>query len=258
MQSTRGPLTATPTDGEPRREVQPLGVGELDRRVRSAVEGLGRVLVSGEVGAARDASSGHLYFTLKDEDEDASIDCVVYRTALSLRARELLVDGARVVVGGRATVYASRGRLQFAVDAARPLGRGALLEALERLRDKLAAEGLFAREKKRALPAHPRVVGVVTSGDGAAIHDIVKVAFRRAAVRIVLARAPVQGPNAALRIGRALSALARHPEVEVIVLARGGGSSDDLAVFHDEALVRLVASCRVPTVSAIGHETDTT
>ena len=93
----------------------------------------------------RDASSGHLYFTLKDEAEDASIDCVAYRSSLALRARELLVDGARDVVGGRATVFAPRGRLQFAVDEARPLGRGALLEALERLREKLAAEGLFAR-----------------------------------------------------------------------------------------------------------------
>src|SRR6185369_548147 len=118
--------------------------------------------------------------------------------------------------------------------------------------------GLFAADRKRPLPAEPRVIGVVTSGDGAAIHDIVKVAFRRAHVRILLARAPVQGASAAQRMARAIQMLARVPQVEAIILGRGGGSADDLAAFNDEALVRRIAASPVPVVSAVGHEIDTT
>ncbi len=181
----------------------------------------------------------------------------MYRTAPP-RARKLLSEGARVVLVGRATVYAPKGRLQFTAEMARPAGRGALLEALERLKERLAAEGLFAAERKRPLPVEPRVIGVVTSGDGAVIHDIIKVAFRRGGVRILLARAPVQGPDAPQRMARALALLGRVPEVEVIILGRGGGSADDLAAFNDEALVRQVAASPVPVVSAVGHEVDTT
>ncbi len=233
-------------------------MGELDRRLKRLLEGsTADINVEGEIGSLKAVASGHAYFTLKDEREDASIDCVMYRTAPA-RSRRLLADGARVVVVGRATVYAPRGRLQLTADSARPAGRGALLEALERLKEKLAGEGLFAAERKRPLPAQPRVIGVVTSGDGAAIHDIVKVAFRRAAVRILLARAPVQGPDAPQRMARALALLGRVPEVEAIILGRGGGSADDLAAFNDEVLVRQVAASRVPVVSAVGHEVDIT
>jgi exodeoxyribonuclease VII large subunit len=233
-----------------------VSVGELDRRLRRLVEGdTADVNVEGEISGLKEVASGHAYFTLKDEREDASIDCVMYRTAPP-RSRRLLAEGARVVLVGRATVYAPRGRLQFIADLARPAGRGALLEALERLKEKLAGEGLFAPERKRPLPTEPRVIGVVTSGDGAAIHDIAKVAFRRAPVRILLARAPVQGPDAPARMARALVLLARVPEVDAIILGRGGGSADDLSAFNDEALVRQVAACRVPVVSAVGHEID--
>ena len=235
-----------------------LSVGELDRRLKRLVEGdTADVNGEGEVSRLKAVASGHAYFVLKDEREEASIDCVMYRTAPA-RARKLLADGARVVLVGRATVYAPRGRLQFNVEMARPAGRGALLEALERLKEKLASEGLFAAERKRPLPAEARVIGVVTSGDGAAIHDIVKVAFRRAGVRILLARAPVQGPDAPQRMARALALLCRVPEVEAIILGRGGGSADDLAAFNDEALARQVAASRVPVVSAVGHEIDVT
>jgi exodeoxyribonuclease VII large subunit len=254
----------TPEAGAGSRAGPPIGatpvisVGELDRRLKRVVEGsTGGVDVGGEIGNLKEVASGHAYFTLKDEREDASIDCVMYRNAPP-RARRLVVDGSRVVLSGRATVYAARGRLQFLAEGARPAGRGALLEALDRLRQKLADEGLFAPERKRRLPAEPRVIGVVTSADGAAIHDIVKVAFRRGAVRILLARAPVQGPDAPQRLARALAALGRVPEVDAIILGRGGGSNDDLAAFNHEDLVRAVAASRVPVISAVGHEIDVT
>jgi exodeoxyribonuclease VII large subunit len=233
-----------------------ISVGELDRRLKRLLESeTADVHVEGEISGLKEPASGHAYFTLKDEREDASIDCVMYRTAPP-RSRRLLKEGARVVLIGRATVYAPRGRLQLTADSAKPAGRGALLEALERLKEKLAGEGLFAEERKRALPTEPRVIGVVTSADGAAIHDIVTVAFRRGPVRILLASAPVQGPGAAGRMTRALQQLARVPEVEAIILGRGGGSADDLSAFNDEELVRQIAACRVPVVSAVGHEID--
>lgn len=235
-----------------------LSVAELDQRLKRVVEGATQdVRVLGEVSGYRFHSSGHSYFTLKDEREDATMDCVMYRGAPD-RARRLLADGARVVVIGRATVYAPRGKLQLVVNDVRQAGRGALLEALERLKQKLLGEGLFDPKRKRPLPADPQVIGVVTSGDGAAIHDIITVAYRRGSPRILLSRATVQGPGAAVSMVRALDVLSRVPEVEVIILGRGGGSADDLAAYNDEALVRKVASMRVPVVSAVGHEVDTT
>jgi exodeoxyribonuclease VII large subunit len=235
-----------------------ISVAELDNRLKRLVESNTQdVRVLGEVAGMRLHSSGHAYFKLKDEGDTATIDCVMYKTA-SPRARSMLVDGSRVVLVGRATVYAPRGQLQFVVTDVRPVGRGALLEALERLKQRLASEGLFAPERKRPLPADPSVIGVVTSGDGAAIHDIITVSFRRGAPRILLARATVQGPGAAQSMVRALDMLTRVPEVEVIILGRGGGSADDLAAYNDETLVRKVASLSVPIVSAVGHEIDTT
>ena len=235
-----------------------LSVGELDRRLKRLVERATEdVQVEGEISGLRIVASGHAYFTLKDEREDACLDVVMYKTA-PVRARRLLADGARVVLEGRVTIYAPRGRLQLSAEDARPAGRGALLEAFEQLKAKLADEGLFALSRKRPLPVDPRVIGVVTSGDGAAIHDILTVAFRRGGVRVLLARAPVQGPTAPQRIARALALLARVSEVEVIVISRGGGSADDLAAYNDEALVRQVAASPVPIVSAVGHEIDVT
>ena len=237
-----------------------LTVGELDRAIRGALETSfdAAVWVEGEVTGMRPAQSGHAYFALKDEKEEASIDVVVYRTNLTARARTLLKDGARVRLRGKPTFWVPRGRLQLVADRVDAVGRGALLEALEKLKEKLAAEGLFAAERKRALPREPRVIGVVTSATGAVIHDICKVAFRRGGARILLAAAQVQGQGAAEAMIRALSALQRVGEVDVIVLGRGGGSSDDLLAFNDEALVRAVAACRVPVVSAVGHEVDVT
>lgn len=250
------PAPAEPVDARPEPRI--FAVSELDFLLRTVVEDVSaNVQVAGEVTGLRAAASGHAYFTLRDESEEAAIDCVMYRTA-PMRAHRLLADGARIVLLGRATVYAPRGRLQFIAENAKPLGRGALLEALEKLKAQLAAEGLFDPEKKRPLPKDPRVIGVVTSRDGAALHDIVKVAFSRAPIHIVFARAQVQGQDAARSIARSVAMLARHPDVEVIIVGRGGGSQEDLRAFNDERLVRQIAACPVPVVSAVGHEIDVT
>jgi exodeoxyribonuclease VII large subunit len=245
-----------PADEGPRT----LSVAELDRAIKRSLEQSFEqpVWVEGEITGARPASSGHLYFCLKDEREEASIDVAMYKTSITPRARALIVDGNRVRLRGRPTFWAPRGRLQFIADRAEAVGKGALLEALERLKAKLPAEGLFATERKRPLPREPRIIGVVTSAGGAVIHDIYKVAFRRGGARILLAAAVVQGQGAAESVRRALGALQRVKEVDVIIVGRGGGSADDLMAFNDEALVRAVAACRVPVVSAVGHEVDVT
>jgi exodeoxyribonuclease VII large subunit len=216
------------------------------------------VWVEGEVSGARPAPSGHLYFSLKDEEEEAVVDVVVYRANVTPRSKALVKDGVRIRLRGKPTFWSPRGKMQFIGDRIEPTGKGALLEALEKLKQKLAAEGLFAQERKRPLPHEPRIIGVVTSSAGAVIHDICKVSFRRGGARILLAPAQVQGAGAAEAVRRALAALQRIPEVDVIIVGRGGGSQDDLLAFHDEQLVRDVAACRVPVVSAVGHETDVT
>jgi exodeoxyribonuclease VII large subunit len=241
-------------------EPRVLTVGELDRAIKRSLDAsfAEPVWVEGEVTGARPAASGHMYFGFKDDREDAAIDVAVYKASLTPRLRALVVDGARVRLRGRPSFWAPRGRLQFVADRVEAVGRGALLEALERLKAKLAAEGLFDAGRKRPIPADPRVIGVVTSRTGAVIHDICKVAFRRGGARVLLAPALVQGAGAAASIRQALAALARVPEVDVIILGRGGGSADDLAPFNDEGVVRDVAACPVPVVSAVGHEVDVT
>jgi len=237
-----------------------LTVAQLGRWVgrsleRTFAEG---VWVEGEVSGARPAASGHVYFAMKDEKEDATIDVVLYRSQVSPRGRSLIKDGARVKVRGKPMYWSPRGRVQFVGDRVEPTGKGALLEALEQLKEKLTAEGLFAQDRKRPLPHDPRVIGVVTSATGAVIHDVCKVAFRRGGARILLAAASVQGSGSVDSIRRALRMLQKIASVDVIIIGRGGGSQDDLLAFNDELVVREVAACRVPIVSAVGHETDIT
>ncbi len=235
-----------------------ITVGELDRRLRRAVEiASDDFWIEGELASVKRAPSGHVYFTLKDEREDAQIDCVMYRFDAQ-RARRILTEGARLQLKGKATVWAPRGRLQLVGMLARLAGRGELLVALEKLKQQLAKEGLFDAARKRPLPASPRVVGVVTSSSGAAFHDIRSVAFRRGGLTLVLAAALVQGDAAAPSIMAALDLLERYPGIEAIIVGRGGGSGEDLMAFNDERVVRRIARCGVPTVSAVGHEIDVT
>jgi exodeoxyribonuclease VII large subunit len=247
-----------PSGSQPSQETTALSVAELDRRLRSAVEGasLG-AWVQGEVRGLKIAASGHAYFTLKDENQDAMIEAVAYRDE-ALRARRVLCEGARVLVRGKATVWAPRGRLQFVVEAARPAGRGALLEALERLKEKLRDEGLFDPSRKLPVPHDARRIGVVTSKAGAVIHDIIRVAFTRGAPSILLSPASVQGDDAPRSIVAALARLQRVRGLDVIIVGRGGGSFEDLMPFNDERVIRQIASCTIPIVSAVGHEVDVT
>lgn len=234
-----------------------VSVAEFDRQLRKAVEAAsGCEWIQGEVSALRRVASGHTYFALKDEREDAIIDCVMYRFQAQ-RARRFLENGSVLQLLGKATVWAPRGKLQLVCEAVRPAGRGALLAALERLKAQLAAEGLFERARKRKLPTHPRCVGVVTSGHGAAFNDIVTVALRRSRIRVILSPALVQGESAPASLIRALELLERVEQVDAIIIGRGGGSAEDLMAFNDERLVRRIAACTIPTVSAVGHEIDT-
>ncbi len=244
----------------PREVSRALTVAELDRAIKQSLEGAfdAGLWVEGEATGVRPATSGHLYFSLKDEREDASIDVVIYRTNVTPKMRALVADGARLRLRGRPTFWAPRGRLQLVGDRAEPVGKGALLEALEKLKAKLTAEGLFHLERKRPIPKEPRIIGVVTSASGAAIHDVCRVAFRRGGARVLLAPALVQGAGAAASIARAVQQLCRVRGVDVIIVGRGGGSTDELAAFNDEVVVRAIAGCAVPVVSAVGHEIDVT
>ncbi len=238
--------------------IQVITVADLARRLKRTVESqTGREWVEGEIANYKRAASGHVYFSLKDQREEACLDCVMYRLD-ALRARHHLFNGARVQTLGRATLWAPRGRLQFIVQSLRPVGLGSLLEQLEKLKAKLRAEGLFERARKRPLPAAPKVVGVITSAHGAALHDIRTVAFRRGPVVLVLSPALVQGELAPESLLQALDRIERDRRVEVVIIGRGGGASEDLMAFNDERVVRRLAAFRVPCVSAVGHEIDTT
>lgn len=231
-------------------------VAELDRGLKRMLEtNTAGVRVRGEVSGLHRAASRHVYFTLKDEQEDAVIDCVMYRTAPP-RARNALEEGESVVLVGRVTVYPPRGRMQLVADDLLQTARGALLEALEQLKAKLAAEGLFDQERKQPLPAKLGTVAVLTSPDGAAIHDVIRVAFQRGRVRILLVPTPVQGSGAAVKIAEAIATADRLSGVDAIVVTRGGGSLEDLAAYNDELVVRAIAAARRPVVSAVGHEID--
>lgn len=231
-----------------------LRVAEL---VRAADRILGQrfsnLWVEGEVSNLKLASSGHAYFTLKDDE--AALPVVMWRTAVS-RLRFRLESGQALRVLGKLGIFDRQGRFQMYADRAEPAGLGALMLELEQRKARLAAEGLFDPDRKRPLPRWPRVIGVVTSRQGAALHDILEVARQRRPGRILLSPALVQGDAAPASLRRALGRLVAQPGVDVVILGRGGGSVEDLWAFNDEALARAVAACPVPIVSAVGHEVD--
>ena len=232
-------------------------VGELVQQVRTRIErDFAGVWVEGEISNLRIAPSGHIYFTLKDGE--AQLPVVLFKRQASL-LRFRPTDGLHTLVRGKVTVYEQRGQMQLVAETMEPIGDGSLQLAFEQLRDRLQAEGLFAAERKRSLPAFPRCVGVVTSPGGAVIQDFVNVAARRhAALDILLYPALVQGDAAAADIMRGIQYFNRERNVDVIVIARGGGSMEDLACFNNEALARVIAASLLPVVSAVGHETDFT
>ncbi len=235
----------------------PLSVSELSARLKALVErGFGSVLVEGEISNCKQWSSGHLYFTLKDDY--AQIRAVMFRTSVrQLKFRP--EDGTHVIVRGRLSVYEVKGEYQLVCDSLEPRGLGALQLAFEQLKRRLQAEGLFEAGRKRPLPVLPRRIGVVTSLDGAALRDILRVLTQRhPGARFVIRPARVQGEGAALDLVRALRAIARLPELDVVIIGRGGGSAEDLFAFNDEALARAIAACPVPVISAVGHEIDFT
>jgi len=236
-----------------------LSVGQLNEYVRRSLAAdpmLKRMKLRGEISNFKRHTSGHLYFSLKDEE--ARIACVMFRSSAdSLRLRP--IDGMRVVLSGQVGLYARDGQYQFYADAMREDGIGELYVRFEALKRSLEAEGLFDAARKRPLPLLPRTVGVVTSPTGAAVQDIVHVATRRnPRVHLLLYPARVQGEGAAEEIARGIRALAAQPGVDVLIVGRGGGSMEELWAFNEEIVARAIAACPVPVVSAVGHETDFT
>jgi len=212
--------------------------------------------VEGEISNFRAPDSGHLYFTLKDGN--AQIRVVMFRSSARL-LRFRPADGLQVVVRGRVTVYEDRGELQVSAEYLEPKGAGSLQLAFEQLKAKLEAEGLFATERKKPIPALPSRIGIVTSPQAAALRDILNVIERRHhSVNLLIYPAQVQGDAASHEVAAGVRYLNQHSEVDVIIVARGGGSAEDLAPFNNEGLARSVATSKIPVISAVGHETDFT
>jgi exodeoxyribonuclease VII large subunit len=219
----------------------------------------GACTVQGELSGFTRAASGHCYFTLKDADgAAASVRCAMFRRAASLQGFTPR-DGQQVELRGRIAVYEPRGEMQFVVESMRALGAGSLYEQFLRLKGKLEGEGLFDPSKKRALPAFAQRVGIVTSLAGAALHDMLITLARRAPqVQVIVYPTLVQGSEAPPALLSALDAAAARNEVDVLIIARGGGSIEDLWAFNDERVVRAVAAMPMPVASGVGHETDVT
>ena len=234
-------------------------VAQVTKYIRDVLEGdqlLADLWVNGEVANVARPGSGHVYFTIRDSD--ASLRCVMFRAAESGGA-DVLTQGAAVISHGRVSIYEVRGDLQMIVDIVQPEGVGELQLKFEQLKLKLESEGLFDVSRKRELPEFPSRVGVITSPSSAAWHDIQTVVARRYPLaELVLAPTPVQGESAAPGVVEAFSVLNELADLDVVILARGGGSLEDLWPFNEEAVARAVFSSRGPVITGIGHETDTT
>lgn len=256
-----GDLFAQPEP--PRAEPRVFSVSELTRSVRDVIEAsVGVVWVEGEISNYRKQASGHQYFTLKDAN--AQLSCVWFARAGVWRKQVPLADGMQVQVRGAMTVYEARGQYQLNVQLVQAGGAGLLQAQFEALKRKLEAEGLFDPARKRALPRFPVSIAIVTSPTGAALRDMLNILTRRAPwMRIVISPVRVQGAGAAQEIAAAVAELNRGedtglPRVDVIVVARGGGSMEDLWQFNEEGLARAIAASAIPVVSAVGHEIDFT
>lgn len=236
---------------------RPLSVGELVTRIKDHLQGAFRVPihVQGEASNVRRPRAGHLYFTLKDRR--AQLRVVVFAANVAVLPVPV-EEGAQVVVRGTVTAYVEAGDLQLVADRVEPVGWGEKARALEALRRRLLAEGLFDPARKRPLPRFPRTIGLVTSPTGAAIRDVLSTIDRRYPnVRVVLSSVRVSGAIAAGEVAAALAALDRHVRCDVVIVARGGGSREELEAFDDERVVRAIVASRAPVVTGIGHETDT-
>ncbi|HEX5887458.1 MAG TPA: exodeoxyribonuclease VII large subunit [Pyrinomonadaceae bacterium] len=249
-------------------ERKPLTVSQLTNSIRISLESrFASVWVEGEISNFKDHSSGHWYFTLKDQNAQLRAKC--FRSA-NTRIRFRPANGLHVRARGKLSVYALRGEYELVVDALDPVGAGALQIAFEQLRDRLQAEGLFAKELKRPLPVFPRRVGIVTSPTGAAIRDILNVISRRTrTVHVLFSPAKVQGDSAGPSIARAIQFINQYHEralregrtadlVDVLIVGRGGGSTEDLWAFNQEEVARAIRKSVIPVISAVGHETDFT
>lgn len=234
-----------------------LTVTELTKRIRALLENkFGEIQVQGEISNYRSPGSGHLYFTLKDES--SVLQAVMFRGDAS-RIRFPLKEGLLVKAKGRITVYDARGQYQIQIQNLEIAGQGTLQQQFEALKQKLASEGLFDSERKKKLPIFPEKVGLITSLQGAVIQDFLRILQRRAPGILVQVRGVrVQGEGAAEEMMEALSAFQKDPSIDVIILARGGGSLEDLWEFNRESPARAIAACPFPTISAVGHETDFT
>lgn len=214
------------------------------------------VWIEGEVSNFKSYPSGHLYFALKDEGSQLQAVCFKHSAS---RLKFALEDGLLVTSHGRLEVYQPTGKYQVIIDTIEPKGLGALQKAFEQLKRKLEKEGLFAQERKRSLPSLPRAVGIVTSPAGAAIHDMLRtLRLHRAHVKVVLFPAQVQGEGAAEQIAEGIATLSARPDIDVVIVGRGGGSIEDLWPFNEETVARAIAASRVPVISGVGHETDFT
>jgi len=236
---------------------QALTVSELTRKIKQILEsGFPSIAVQGEISNFKRHSSGHLYFTMKDEA--AQLPCVMWRSRAAVLSF-LPSDGLKAIASGRISVYEVRGSYQLDVQSLRPLGAGELQAAFEELKKRLGAEGLFDPSRKRPLPVYPTRIGLVTSPTGAVLQDMKNVFRRRfPGLQLVLVPVRVQGAGAAAEIAEAVDDLSRYGSLDLVIVARGGGSLEDLWAFNEEIVARAIARSRVPVVSAVGHETDFT
>lgn len=235
----------------------PVSVSELVNCLQELIEdNFIQVVVQGELSNISRPASGHLYFTLKDRK--AQLRCAMFRSHARL-LRFVPEDGMAVICYGRVSVYAQRGDLQLVVEGIEPEGVGGLQLAFEQIRTRLEAEGLFAQERKRPLPAFPATIGLVTSATGAAIQDILQILRRRAVgIRVLVRPVRVQGEGAATDIARGIADLNRDGQVDVIIAGRGGGSKEDLWAFNEEVVARAIVASKCPVIAAVGHEMDIT